>query len=717
MASVGLALFLALVTFLALETHNYQASSQHELETLAGVLVEGTRATIQSGHSQEAERLLSALKAQKRIVTAAIIDRSGHTFATYRRDGSPEIQIPADLPADGFRMKHNAMMLTKPIAHGSENLGTLYLQADLRELDARVQWVLVGALLLTLVIGGMTLLFATRLSRIVTTPILHLAAAARRIAASQNINECVVRESQDEVGILVDAFNAMLHQLGERQSRLEESQRLAHLGNWTFTLSRSSFDWSEETFHIFGLDPAPTPPDLRAFRNLILPEDFRGLKKAILRTRKGGRTLSSDFKLTGQGGTPRWVHVTGTWHADPAKGTMLRGTVMDITERKQSEAALLQGQKLESLGVLAGGIAHDFNNLLGALRGNLDLARTELPESSRVKTYVAKSEKIIERAANLTRQLLAYSGKGQFQVKPMDLSQQVKEMGNLLSVSVSKKASLNYQIREGLPAIIGDTSQIQQVIMNLVINASEALSDQGGYVRISTDSEFLDESELRRVYAGQELAAGPYVALEVQDNGHGMDSRTIERIFDPFFTTKFHGRGLGLAAMLGIVKSHKGGIKVHSEVGHGTTFKVLFPSSSIFLETTHAVDPSTEFSRMGKILIVEDEPDIRFAAADIFEHMGFEVVLAADGYEGVERVKDHRGTIRMVLLDLTMPRMNGVECLRALREIDPLVPVLMTSGFSESEFTKELSDLWVSGFLQKPYSLASLKAKMKEILD
>jgi PAS domain S-box-containing protein len=587
---------------------------------------------------------------------------------------------------------------------------------DFRTNALRVRWMLAGCVLLTLLIELATLVFAARMSRVITEPILHLVDAARRIAVRRSIGECMLRETRDELGLLVDAFNAMLEQLGERQTRLEESQRLAHLGDWTFDPATRRFEWSEETFRIFGLDSANGPPEYSTFKKLIRADDFKQLEATILGTRMGEETLAGDFQLAQRDGTARWTHITCAWHKDASERDFLRGTVMDITDRKQSEAALLQGQKLESLGVLAGGIAHDFNNLLAALRGNLDLAATDLPKNSVGHRYLAKSGKIIEKAANLTRQLLAYSGKGQFQVKPLDLSQQVREMGHLLSVSVSKKADLRYEITEGLPAIIGDMSQIQQVIMNLVINASEALKDPDGFVLIRTGSEYLNEAELKHSFAGQELSPGPYVALEVQDNGHGMDARTLERIFDPFFTTKFHGRGLGLAAMLGIVKSHKGGIKVTSEVGKGTTFRILFPSSNVFMEMAPPVDPSSGFNRTGKILVVDDEPDIRLAATDIFEHLGFEVLQAADGREGMALVKKYNGRLRMVLLDLTMPRMNGIEFMKALRTIDPFLPVLMTSGFSESDNAAELANLGLSGFLQKPYSLASLKVKMKEIL-
>jgi PAS domain S-box-containing protein len=704
MLSVSLALTLALASFATLEIRNYHAEARQELEVLSQVMGGCAAASIASGTPQEAERLVISLGTQKRVVEATIRDRSGAVLAHYLRPDTPSSD------------KESSLLLSRPLLRGGETLGTISLRADTRELRSRMLWLLAAGLLAATAIGCATWVVAARLGRMVTEPIAHLTETARRIAARQSIDRCVVRESKDEVGVLVDAFNAMLAQLWERQSQLEEFQRLAHLGNWALDPATRRFEWSEETFHIFGLDPTEAAPDYEDFRHQLRREDVRTLERALLRTRSHRSNLAQDFRILRSGGVPLWIHVTGTWFRDASGQEKLRGTVMDITDRKQAEAALLQGQKLESLGVLSGGIAHDFNNLLAALRSNLDLARASLDDSPQASAYLAKSEKIIERAANLTRQLLAYSGKGQFLVKPLDLTHQVKEMGNLLSVSVTKKAELRYEVKEGLPAILGDTSQIQQVVMNLVINASEALGEQGGSVRIRTGSEYLDEQHAGSAFTGHDLAPGPYVFLEVQDDGHGMEPRTLERIFDPFFSTKAQGRGLGLAAMQGIVKSHGGGIRVVSRVGQGTTFKVLFPSSNTFIEKPAPIEPSSQFNRSGRVLVVDDEPDIRFAAFDIFEHLGFEPILAADGVEAVARVKEHQGHLRLILLDMTMPRMNGVECLKAIRELDPEVPVLMTSGYSQNESTSELAGLHFNGFLEKPYSLSSLKAKMREIL-
>ena len=704
MLSVGLALALALAAFAVLEVRTYRTEARQELEVLTQVIGDCAAASVAAGTPEDATRLVSSLEAQKRVAEAVILDSAGRTIARFQR---------RDIP---YQAEDGALTLTRNLMRDGKNLGAITLRMDTRELRTRMLWMLAAGLLLATAIAFATWSLAARLSRMVTEPITHLTETARRIATRQSVDRCVVRESKDEVGVLVDAFNAMLAQLWERQSHLEESQRLAHLGNWSFDPATRRFEWSEETYHIFGLDPSVAEPDYEDFRNQLRREDVLALERAILRTRNRRSNLARDFRILRTGGVPLWIHVTSTWFTDASGKEKLRGTIMDITDRKQAEAALLQGQKLESLGVLSGGIAHDFNNLLSALRSNLDLARTQVRGNAEVSAYLAKSDRIIERAANLTRQLLAYSGKGQFLVKPLDLTHQVKEMGNLLSISVTKKAELHYEVMDGLPAILGDTSQIQQVVMNLVINASEALGEQGGSVRIRTGSEYLDEPHVRSAYAGQKLAAGPYVYLEVQDDGHGMEPRTLERIFDPFFSTKAQGRGLGLAAIQGIVKSHGGGIRVTSDLGRGTTFKVLFPSSNTFLEKPAPIEPSSQFNRSGRILVVDDEPDIRFAAFDIFEHLGLEAILAADGLEALEKVKEHRGKLRLILLDLTMPRMNGVECLKAIREIDPDVPVLMTSGYSQSESASELAGLPFSGFLEKPYSLSSLKAKMRAIL-
>ena len=394
--------------------------------------------------------------------------------------------------------------------------------------------------------------------------------------------------------------------------------------------------------------------------------------------------------------------------------------VRDITERKRAEEALQQAQKLESLGVLAGGIAHDFNNLLMAILGNADLAVLDLSGESPVRSCIEEIEKAARRAAELTRQMLAYSGRGRFVVKSIDLSQTVKEMTQLLRASTSKAITLNLDLQPGLPPIRADAAQVQQVVMNLVTNASEAIDEgQTGIVSISTGILHCTREDLDRAYLKEPLAEGRYVYLEVADTGRGIDKETQSKIFDPFFSTKFTGRGLGLAAVLGIVRSHRGAILVEGEPESGSLFRVLFPPTRERAEKPNeSRDSETAAARQaaGVILLVDDEESVRALGIRMLERSGFRVLTAEDGVEALAVFRRHADTIRGVILDLTMPRMSGQECFHHLRRIKPDLPILLSSGFDEQEATARFSGQKHFGFIQKPYKTALLAEKLKQVL-
>ena len=329
---------------------------------------------------------------------------------------------------------------------------------------------------------------------------------------------------------------------------------------------------------------------------------------------------------------------------DGAKANQI--TSHDITElkraaveRKEFERKLQETQKLESLGLLAGGIAHDFNNILTGILGNASLAALELPSSSPVMDNLKSIQQGSRRAADLCRQLLAYTGKGHLVVQNLSLNRLVEETAHLLKLSVSKKAVLNFDFHPALPAIEADPTQIRQVIMNLVINASDAIGDESGVIRLSTGLLYLDRKILGDVglLGAPELPDGAYAYLEVSDSGCGMSAETQARIFDPFFTTKFTGRGLGLSAVLGIVRSHRGALTLVSRPGSGTTFKLLFPCVSGDAETVVAVrETKATWRGQGCVLVVDDEATVRSTAGAMLKRLGFEVVLANDGLEGVE---------------------------------------------------------------------------------
>jgi PAS domain S-box-containing protein len=386
-------------------------------------------------------------------------------------------------------------------------------------------------------------------------------------------------------------------------------------------------------------------------------------------------------------------------------------------ERRRLEEQIQHAQKLESLGILAGGIAHDFNNLLMGVLGNASLALLDLPEGSPVRHSVEQIEKTARAAADLTNQMLAYSGKGRFVVEPVELSKLVKDMAGLLKVSISKKVDLKFDFDRDLPPVDADAAQLRQVIMNLIINASEAIGDEIGVVSVRTGTIQADSSFFAETYTHDNLPEGTYVYLEVSDSGCGMDPETLDRIFDPFFTSKFTGRGLGLAAVLGIVRGHQGAVRVQSEPGQGTTIRVVFPPSKA---EKHPPAPEPESRKpvkaSGKILVVDDEATIRDVSRRMLESSGFEVITAKNGREAVEIFKQQGEEIAGVLLDATMPQMDGLETFKELRHIQEDIRVVLSSGYSEQEATQRFTGKGLTGFIQKPYRFNDLIDKMHEVL-
>ncbi|MEZ0254619.1 MAG: response regulator, partial [Chthoniobacter sp.] len=385
-------------------------------------------------------------------------------------------------------------------------------------------------------------------------------------------------------------------------------------------------------------------------------------------------------------------------------------------ERQMLERKLQESQKLESLGVLAGGIAHDFNNLLTGVLGNASLARMDLPEDSPVQPYLQQIEAAAVRAADLCKQMLAYSGKGRFVVNRLDINAIIEDTTRLLQVSISKRAVMKFHLSPGLPVVLGDATQLRQVVMNLVINASEAVGEKSGFIAITTGLTRADRAYLSGAYFARDLPEGDYVSLEISDNGGGMSTEVLEKIFDPFFTTKFTGRGLGLAAVLGIVRGHNGALKVFSEEGWGTTFKILLPCAEGVAEELTASTPGlADWKGSGRVLVVDDEETVRVTTARMLEATGFTTALADNGRTGVEEFSVDPDGFTLIMLDLTMPHMDGDEAFQAIRKLRPNARVLLMSGFNEQEATARFASTGLAGFLQKPFTFPSLREKLQEI--
>ncbi len=386
-------------------------------------------------------------------------------------------------------------------------------------------------------------------------------------------------------------------------------------------------------------------------------------------------------------------------------------------ERRTLETQMLQTQKLESLGVLAGGIAHDFNNLLTSIIGYCDLARGEVAPAAPAAAFLDEAVNGARRAAELTQQMLAYAGKGRFIVEPVVLSSLVDDIARLLEVSISKRCVLRYHLLAELPACQADATQMRQVIMNLIINASDAIGDRSGVISLTTGVAWCDQEYLTDNHVDDDLPEGLYVHLEVADTGVGMTAETRRRIFDPFFTTKFTGRGLGLAAVLGIVRSHGGSIRVYSEIGRGTSFKILLPAIDQTISrdaTGTAAEP--EWNGRGTVLVVDDEESIRGLTKHMLRKVGFDVITASDGREALELFRADPSRIALVLLDLTMPHLDGAATFRELRRIQPGVRAILMSGYNEQTVTAQFAGKGIAGFIQKPFRVSQLRDAVQAAL-
>ena len=444
----------------------------------------------------------------------------------------------------------------------------------------------------------------------------------------------------------------------------------------------------------------------REFSRLLAKGHIQNVEMDLLSA--DGRTASFEFHAN--------VEKTGD-------GVRLHIFCRDISERRRAleerrsiEAKMQETQKLESLGVLAGGIAHDFNNLLTGVLGNVSLAASDIPANSPAQVYLAQIEKSASRAAELCRQMLAYSGKGRFVVQPLDLNALIHETTNLLGISMSKRAKLELRLADSLPTVLADATQLRQIVMNLVINASESLGECDGTVRVTTRTTQLDAAQLAAANAAPDAKAGTYVCLEVSDTGAGMSPDVLKRIFDPFFTTKFTGRGLGLAAVLGIVRGHQGALAVTSQPGEGSCFRVMLPASDQLAEEDGAdAEPPEQWRGSGSVLVVDDEETVRNVAMRLLTFLGFEPVAAADGREAVKLLPT-LGDLRFVFLDLTMPHMDGQQTLRELRKARPDLRALVMSGFTEQDISHRFKNERFVDFIQKPFNLTQTREKIRRLL-
>ncbi|PTY05164.1 hypothetical protein DB347_16980 [Opitutaceae bacterium EW11] len=436
-------------------------------------------------------------------------------------------------------------------------------------------------------------------------------------------------------------------------------------------------------------------------------------------------TLTFELELRTRSGEEKPLEVIATY-LDFGGREAICTISRDLTPRRAAEQEkarmqqqLQETQKLESLGVLAGGIAHDFNNLLTGVLGNASLARDRLPSESDLHGPLRQIERAATRAAELCQQMLAYAGKGRFVVEPVNLSLLVEDTAKLLDLSVARRAKLELQLDPTVPPVLADATQLRQIVMNLVLNAAEAINQPNGLITVSTGPMQVDAPFLAEARVTAELPEGPGVYLEVKDTGAGMTRETLERIFEPFFTTKFTGRGLGLAAVVGIVRSHHGALCVRSEPGHGTTFRLVLAAHDEAAPPASHTPPifPVKAHNQGRVLVVDDEESVRSVSRQALERMGFTVDLAEDGEAALALLRREPHAYSFILLDYTMPGIDGAQTLREIRGITPDARVVLMSGFPEQQARERLGEHVLSGFIQKPFDLTTLRRKVEELVQ
>lgn len=530
--------------------------------------------------------------------------------------------------------------------------------------------------------------------------------------ASMAMDVIILKKSEDD--------------LKESEANLKLAQQIALLSRWEFDHSSRKIIWSKGVCELLEIDQESLKPSLDSFLPFVHPEDSRSMRRFSKCVLKGSISKDITLRIVSSTEKTKWIRIVSRTESDrEGKPVKTVGTVQDITALKQSEIErqelerqMLHVQKLESLGVLAGGMAHDFNNILTAILGYAEISMMGMsPEDLSYKS-LNEIRNASRRAADICHQMLAYAGRGTFVVEPLLLGGLITEMADLLKTSISKKASLCVKIAENIPPINADATQIRQVVMNLITNASDSINENKGEISISTgmkDSTADNDSEI--IY-GEDLQEGPYVYIEVSDTGCGMDKETINRIFEPFFTTKFTGRGLGMAAVLGIVKSHRGCISIKSKPGKGTTFRLFFPPCDLSV-TPSSVEKikNNQEAISGLVLLADDEAAIRAVGKRIIEKMGLSVITASDGEEAVRLFTENRDKVDLAIVDLTMPKMDGAEVFAEIRKKEPDLPIMIISGYTEYEIRSQFAGKTVSGFIQKPFSTREFMEKVGDALD
>ena len=767
-ATSSIALLVACAAFVAYDqvaTRRWLAS---DLTSQAKMVANSVTAAIAFNDRVSAGDILSSLHVDQEITHACIRRQNGERFAEYSRNGEQN-GCPAEGQVSETQFLNGDLIAIEPVVLDGETLGTVslissvsqHLRARFQQQSLAVIVVLFGSLLVALLISS-------RLQRLISGPIVHLAETARAVSMEKDYSIRAARRGQDETGLLIDGFNEMLAQIEARDEQLQERNNSlqAEIGkrqrteqalregderHRAFVAESSEAIWRLELDHplptslredeqiahffrhgylaesndvmarIYDLDRADEVVGTRLddFMTPLNPENVEYLRAFI---RSGYRLTDTESHRIDQAGNDRYFlhNLSGIIEG----GHLIRawGVQREITERKEAEtrqskleAQLRQAQKMEAIGTLAGGIAHDFNNILGAIIGYSELATLDLSETDPAQTYVAEVIRAGNRAKDLVRQILTFSRQEEHERKPIHLQSVLDEALTLLRATLPSTIEIRQRIDPQAPPILGDATQIHQVMMNLGTNAWHAMNERGGILEVSAGALDVDV-EFARTHA--DLHPGRYLRLMISDTGCGMERAILDRVFDPFFTTKppGAGTGLGLAVVHGVVKRHEGTISVYSEPGEGTTFNLYFPVHEIQKQTAVVGSNAIPRGNGERILFVDDEAPLATLGKSLLERLGYHVTAHTSSIEALNTFTAQSDQFDLVITDQTMPGLSGADLARLLLKIRPELPVILATGYSTTINPEKAKAIGIRELLLKPNTTQSLSAAIRRAI-
>jgi len=732
MATSTAALLVASVVFALFDRSTFLRGNTQDLTVAARMVGSNSTAALSFGDAKSAGEILSALQAKQNVINACIYRKDGLVFASYSRDPSQGDFSPPPAQTESTAIVNDHMVLFQPILLNGTSIGTIFLEADLTDLRARMTRFLEIDSLVLLASLAVAFLLSTRLQQVISGPIRELADTALSVSTQENYSIRATKRGNDEIGLLFDQFNSMLDRIQQRDTALQEAHneledRVVERTSYLNALIENS------PLAILVLDPEQKVQLYNpAFENLFQcshKEDFGKPVAALFPFEKTLPETTGAFgaisETTRVGLITRRKRKDGSYvdvelHLVPltVNGRVLGslGIYQDVTERRVLERQLQMAQKMEAVGRLSGGIAHDFNNLLGVILGYIQVIKRSLVSGNSLYEYAEEIEKASHRAVALTRQLLAFSRQQVLEPVVLSLNTLVSGMEKMLPRLIGEDIELNLILNPTISQVKADPGQLEQVLMNLAVNARDAMPD-GGKLTIQTADAEIDVA-FAREHPGS--IPGKYAMLAVTDTGTGIDPETQAQIFEPFFTTKGRdkGTGLGLATVYGVVKQSNGYINVESQRGKGSTFTIYLPriEETVLAPTKGIPEPQT-VRGTETILLVEDAEPLRMLAQLFLKENGYQVLTAADGSEAQKLAAEYAGPIHLLLTDVVMPGINGRVLAERLAPSHPAMKVLYMSGYTDSFIAGHGVLEPGTHLLRKPFTEEILVRKLRELLD